>query len=242
MKLVNTLIVGLIVSIIAFILLITDLIWVWIPVFTHGEGYTAKVSTASTAASVLVAFMIAILAALTIRENKELRREGRRREEYDRKERYLNEIIEWANDLNTHIYGIDILGETRSTEDRKVIWILAGLGNKGKYILAVAERIFGNRLKDSIKATGNAAGIYAESLIYINNRTFEIIGMLQTEIDSIVRELDEAIAEDQRNTTSLEISTTKQDIILQKHAESLRDKAITTLSICAEIKADLLIK
>lgn len=216
------------------------------PFLEISEAFSNKAIVLFTAGSTFGTLFLALTMIITLKRNRKenniMMQANKDKEDRDRRERYLNEIIEWANDLNTRIYGIDILGESRSAEERKTIWILAGLGNKGKYILTMAEYIFGNRLKDSVRTTGSASGIYGESLVYINNRTFEIVGMPKTKIDSIVRELDEAIAEDQRNTTSLKISTTKQDIILQKHAESLRDAAITTLNICAEIKADLLTK
>lgn len=200
-------------------------------------------------ADVLVAWGTLLLAVATFslivnsnKQEKQRRKDEANKNNRDRKERYLNEIIQWANDVNSRLYDIGILTGIRYTEERNILFILAGLGVKGKYIKTIAAYIFGNPLTDSIKATGNAMGIYAETIRYFVERKFEISGMPDNERDRLVKELDEAIAEDHRNSKRAIHNSAKEDAIIQKRAESLRDKALITLDICAALKDDLLIK
>ena len=110
-------------------------------------------------------------------QEKQRRQDENDKENRDRKERYLNEIIQWANEVNTRICDIRILTGDQYREDRNTIWILWGLGNNGKYISTTAEYIFGNPLKDSIMATRDAMGIYALTIVYFIERVFEMPGM-----------------------------------------------------------------
>lgn len=196
------------------------------------------------AVTAMTTLFLAIQAIRTINESntrEQLERNERlQRENRDRKERYLNEIIQWANDVNTQVYDISILTGDRYNENRNTVWILISLANKSKYIRTIAEYIFGNPLKDSIKATGKAISIYGASLTYLVERKFEVLGIPDNERDIIVKELNEAIAED--DSSMGVTSFAMRDAIKRKFAESMRDKAIITLDICAELKDDLLIK
>lgn len=164
------------------------------------------------------------------------------KENRDRKERYLNEIIQWANDVNTRVYNISILTGDRYNEDRNTLWILGGLHNKGKYIKTTAEYIFGNPLKDSISDTGQAMSRYAGTIAYFVERELKVFAMPDNERDRIVKELDEAIAEDLRNSKGDIPSFAMEDAIKSECATSMRDKAILTLDICVVLKDDLLNK
>jgi len=169
-------------------------------------------------------------------------RKDREKESRDRKERYLNEIIQWLNDVITRPLDIGVLTGSRYTQNRNIIWILHALGDKGIYIKKLASSIFGNPLTDSIAATRDAIGMYAETMLYFIERKFEILGMPDDGIDRITKELDEAIAEDNRSAARGIPSTKMQDAIERNRAESKRDKALIALDICVSLKADLLIK
>ncbi|MFH0768849.1 MAG: hypothetical protein V1932_04710 [Chloroflexota bacterium] len=65
------------------------------------EGFAVRISA-------FAALLVAFAAFAAIEENRRLRFEKRQQEECDRKERLLNEIIEWAEDITTFSIDADV--------------------------------------------------------------------------------------------------------------------------------------
>lgn len=204
--------------------LISDLYWMWIPFLAHSQEYPAKVSASLLAVSIFVTLLLALTAVRAIEESDKRevqhRQDGLNREKRDKKERLLNEIIEWAINVANCNIGVNSLDSLKAEEDPtgKADQILThaqlsewgirlqSIMKRGKYIISPSAEIFCDDLKTAIKTLNDDSDKFVQSLSVCADITYK--GLSST----IYREeYDKSI---------------KLNLILEKSAQKVIEEAI----------------
>ena len=190
-------------------------------------------STISTAVMVLATLGLAYATFGIINSDRE-------REKRDRRERLLDEIIEWANNVNTQVNDFALLSERFVDTLSNISRMTHGLNNRGRYVKSIAEKVLDNKaLKKSISNTGKAIAVYGASLRYftdgVEGGEFLVMNMTKKQKANYTEKLDVALALYKKDGNLNEMN-----ILAGKLEESMRDNAIKTLDICVQLKADLL--
>lgn len=188
----------------------------------------------------LASVTAAVVAVLSLDLSRRIRKETLEKENRDRKERYLNEIINWANDVNTNFQNLAIFNENPFDTLSNLSRVAMSLSNKGWSMRIIAEKALKNDvLKKSITDTGRAVVRYGESCNYlskgIEGGEFLMMNITKNQQAIYTRELDIALASYKRDINIKDIVT-----IEGKLAENMRDKAIKTLDMCISLKSELL--
>ena len=158
----------------------------------------------------------------------------------DKKEKLLNDIIEWANDVNTQFQNLTIFEPDLFNTFFKSSMVALGLSNKGWFMKLIAETSLKNEeLKYSISSTGKAIGIFGASLRYLSDRVisgeFLMMKLSKKQKEKFTNELD-VLLESYIKTKYIKDIVTKTG----KLEENMRKKAMKTLEVCANIKNKLL--
>ncbi|MDP2730677.1 MAG: hypothetical protein Q8O55_09350 [Dehalococcoidales bacterium] len=166
--------IGMIIILSVIIVIIgSDFYLLWLPL-EHSPEYPAKVAALFMAVTALVTLFLA-LATFNATEQSNLREQEHRRDEIDRenrdrKERLLNEIIEWAIDVPT--YGVKEYSNFAALIDnprmlkmyfRNILLGCRALNIKGEHIRIISHS-FNDELDNVVQELGKGLGDYIEYL------------------------------------------------------------------------------
>jgi hypothetical protein len=191
---------------------------------------------------IMVAFasiFAVIFSAVSIYQSEKIRKDTLEKEAKDRKERYLDEIISWANDVNTKVYDYDLFRDDIGNNYLNLSNVSHGLLNKGIFIKSISEIALKNeKLTNSVIDTCHEIAIFGASCRYFANGVvggkFSIAKMTKEEKVKYTKELDSAIKSTKKN------KKTNIDVIAGKLEDNMREKANITLQVCVMIKKELL--
>lgn len=166
--------------------------------------------------TVWATLILAAVAVFSFEESRRLREENRQREERERKERLLNEIIDWATDVLRccHQFEIPITGSVngelllRRIEANRVTK-LGEIACTSQYLMVVASKI-NTEVFDAIRSVVKNIGKTREVLMErVDIETKLDIGKVkQEEIDNIVAKYDEQLKKLELETEALIVVTT----------------------------------
>ena len=156
----------------------TDFWWLWLPI-SHSIVYPQKVAALFVAVSALVTLFVVYASFYATKQSNQ--REQKRgedelsRERRDRDERYLGEIIKWAEDIrknssgsiapNKIIYDDPTMARATQLDFHRLRMIYQDFNAKGTYIIAIARVCRGNLLT----ATENVICKLGEIIIVLEN-------------------------------------------------------------------------
>jgi len=127
-------------------------------------------------ADVFIAWATLVLAGVAVfsfEESRRLREQYKKREEHDRKERLLNEIIEWGLDINKSI--LRPIGDASTSSEFLIVSstsLLLTYGIpfiKNEYLRSIANSIGNTELQDNIESTIKAFTCFLFLQGYLHN-------------------------------------------------------------------------
>lgn len=188
---------------------------------------------------------VAVSAVIALRHNTQLKKDAVARENRDRIERILNEIIQWSNDLFTEISDVNTLTGSREERYNSIAVKLVGINNKGRYIYELTREVFGKSdLPRLLRSLGKTSAITSSSLKYIIGMGFTQLltsgETRQDEIAEIINNMNIALEKDRKTTEQCKPSTKEVDAIVRGFENDIRLCTMDISALCAQLKASLL--
>ncbi len=201
--------------------------------------YTAAGTLVLALATGFLALFTAWSVTSSNAQEKRRSEEALARENRDRRERYLDGIIEWANDVNIKIYDHTLFGNDASKNYMNLSIISFGLLNKGMFMESISRTIFKNeKLTNSIRDTCNEILKFGASCRYFADGVvggkFAIENITNEQILEYTKELDSALKSYKKNEKC------DIDVIAGKLEKNMRVKANLALDVCATTKSELI--
>ncbi len=167
--------------------------------------------------------VLAGIAALSFEESRRLRKQYKEREERDRKERLLNEIIQWAEDINNASLVPDISPSIKQRE----INVLMRYGSSFSKAISI-ETIASESFKKEL--LGNVQEVINTLLRFMCINQLKVLGAMPTKKgfpETVIKEIEKEIAEGKKSI----------DELWYEYAKKLTDSVLNLLIGANKIKA-----